>query len=108
MQITAEELRGLLASNLPAAGQGRLAPDGEQVIVVLQRGWVAVGKLYRNGYYLELREARIVRRWGTTQGLGQLAADGPRENTVLDTAPAGLRFHELSVVCVFPCSDAWR
>jgi hypothetical protein len=70
-------------------------------IVVLQRGWVAVGELDRSAApQLKLENASIIRRWGTTKGLGELAAEGPRGQTVLD--PAGtLEFHELAVVTTF-------
>lgn len=70
-------------------------------IVVLQRGWVAVGKLDRSAApQLKLEDASIIRRWGTTKGLGELAESGPQVETVLD--PAGtLEFHELAVVTAF-------
>jgi hypothetical protein len=77
-------------------------------IVVLQRGWVAVGNLDRSSApQLKLTDAKIIRRWGTTNGLGQLAENGPTSNTVLD--PAGtLEFHELAVVTTFVTKDqAW-
>jgi hypothetical protein len=33
-----------------------------------------------------IEDASAVRRWGTTKGLGELAANGPLENTKLDRA----------------------
>lgn len=77
-------------------------------IVVLQRGWVAVGDLDRsNAPQLKLENSSIIRRWGTTQGLGELAANGPLTETKLD--PSGtLEFHELAVVATFVTEqDAW-
>lgn len=69
-------------------------------IVVLQRGWVAVGEYTQDGQECRLDNASIIRQWGTSKGLGELAANGPTSNTVLD--PAGtLRFHELGVVMTF-------
>lgn len=70
-------------------------------IVVLQRGWVVVGDLDRSAApQLKLENASVIRRWGTTVGLGQLAKEGPQEDTKLD--PAGtLEFHELAVVTTF-------
>lgn len=66
-------------------------------ILVLQRGWVAVGEASKNGQDIILDKAKIIRKWGTTQGLGEIAAGGPTENTILD--PAGsIRVHELAVV----------
>ena len=70
-------------------------------IVVLQRGWVAVGNLDRSAApQLKLTDASIVRRWGTTKGLGEIALGGPTGETVLDAAGT-LEFHELAVVTTF-------
>lgn len=66
-------------------------------IVILQRGWVVVGDTHTDGEHLEIANASVIRRWGTTKGLGQLALDGPTDKTVVD--PAGLvRAHQLAVV----------
>lgn len=74
-------------------------------IVVLQRGWVAVGRWHQDGEDVVLGDARIIRTWGTTKGLGQLAEEGPTKATVLD--PAGtLRFHLLTVVARFDTTEA--
>lgn len=78
-------------------------------IVVLQRGWVAVGDLDRSAApQLKLENASIIRRWGTTKGLGELATKGPLSETKLD--PAGtLEFHELAVVTTFITdSEKWK
>ena len=104
MKLSMEDLKELLVGN---AAQAPLAADGEQVVVVLQRGWVAVGKWPQAGALVELREASVVRHWGTTGGLGELAEKGPLPETVLDPAPQGMRFHVLSVVALFPCAAAW-
>ncbi len=70
-------------------------------IVVLQRGWVVVGDLDRSeAPQLKLTNASVVRRWGTKKGLGELAANGPQKDTVLDAAGT-LEFHELAVVTTF-------
>lgn len=53
-------------------------------IVVLQRGWVVVGHARRFGPRVTVSKCAVVRRWGTTKGLGQLAVDGPQSETVLD------------------------
>ena len=74
-------------------------------IVVLQRGWVAVGDYSQDGHQCRLDNASIIRRWGTTAGLGELAATGPTDKTILD--PAGtLRFHELAVITTFDTDAA--
>ena len=65
-------------------------------IVVLQRGWVVVGDVTIDGQELEISNARVIRRWGTTKGLGELV-DGPLADTVLDDAGT-VRAHVLGVV----------
>jgi hypothetical protein len=55
-------------------------------ILVLQRGWVAVGKYTQEGDEAILNQAKIVRRWGTSKGLGEIAENGPTDKTVLDSA----------------------
>lgn len=66
-------------------------------IVILQRGWVAVGKFYKgeDGQRF-LKSASIIRSWGTTKGLGEICP-GPTSNTKLD--PCGdMAFHEFTIV----------
>ena len=53
-------------------------------IVVVDRGWVYVGEVEHDGEWCAITEARNVRRWGTTSGLGQLAKSGPTDETRLD------------------------
>lgn len=55
-------------------------------IVILQRGWCAIGRFERNGSDCTLKKSHIIRRWGTTKGLGQLATEGKTDDTVLDFA----------------------
>lgn len=57
-----------------------------QNIVIADRGFVWVGKTRIEGDWLIINGAKQVRRWGTTNGLGQLAASGPLPNTILDDA----------------------
>lgn len=65
-------------------------------IVILQRGWVVVGRWHRDGDDVTLTSASVIRRWGTSKGLGELV-NGPLSGTTLD--PAGtVRFHILGVV----------
>ncbi len=79
-----------------------------KVILVLQRGWVVVGDVIEEmDDRLELANASVIRRWGTTKGLGQLALEGPQKATVLDVCGTVLA-HPLSIVLQIPCKeDAW-
>jgi hypothetical protein len=53
-------------------------------IVVLDRGFVYVGDVSLEEDWCVIREARNVRYWGTSKGLGQLALEGPQSGTRLD------------------------
>ena len=53
-------------------------------IVVLDRGWVYVGKVHTEGDWLIIESAKNIRIWGTTgKGLGALK-NGPLADTKLD------------------------
>jgi len=76
-------------------------------IVVLQRGWVVVGAYSEDGDEVLVTSAKVIRRWGTTQGIGELV-DGPTKDTVLDLAGT-VRAHRLGVLFTLDCDgDAWR
>jgi hypothetical protein len=55
-------------------------------IAVLDRGFVYVGNVSHDGTWCVIRNARNIRYWGTTKGLGELAQNGPTEKTKLDVA----------------------
>lgn len=75
-------------------------------IVLLQRGWVYVGKYSQDGSQCKLENASCIRRWGTTKGLGELV-NGPLDDTTLDKAGT-VRFHELSVIATIDCNpEKW-
>jgi len=70
--------------------------------VIAQRGWVFVGEVERSGDDVIITNAKCIRRWGTTNGLGQLAANGPQKATVLDDMGT-VRLHQLAVVASIDC-----
>ncbi len=74
----------------------KVAPTKIQ-IVVLQRGWVAIGRFSQVKEQCHLTSAYIIRTWGTSNGLGELANEGKKTNTKLDKC-ADLHFHEMTVV----------
>lgn len=53
-------------------------------IVIGNRGNVVVGDLVLTGDIGVLSNSSVIRRWGTDNGLGQLALEGKKENTKLD------------------------
>ena len=74
-----------------------------KVILILQRGWVVVGDIDRDDpECVRLAGASVIRRWGTSKGIGQLALEGPRSGTVLD--PCGVvEAHPLAIVMRIMC-----
>lgn len=81
---------------------------GDLKIVILQRGWVMVGRLERDGERCKLHDASVVRVWGTTNGLPELAAKGPLPNTKLDKCSGVVEFHELTTIATIACDEsAW-
>lgn len=77
-------------------------------IVVLQRGWVAVGKFFQKGNKCWLESAATIRIWGTSgkAGLSYLADEGPTKDTILDKTKNKVRFHELTVVHMYDCEES--
>jgi hypothetical protein len=76
-------------------------------IIIAQRGWVFIGDVSRSGDDVVITDASCIRRWGTTKGLGEIAANGPNKSTILD--PMGtVRLHQLAVVAAIDCaSEKW-
>lgn len=60
------------------------AIDHGMAIVVLDRGFVYVGRVSTDGDWCRIADARNIRYWGTTRGLGQLVREGPTATTKLD------------------------
>lgn len=91
------------------AAIGEQLPDVEHLgyrIVVLQRGWVAVGDVTRTGPDWRIDDARVIRIWGTSKGLGELV-DGPTGQTKIDDYGT-IHAHELGVVLSLPVkADKW-
>ena len=54
-------------------------------VVILDRGFVYVGRITVEEEWCVITEASNVRYWGTTRGLGELAENGPTEKTKLDS-----------------------
>lgn len=56
-------------------------------IVVMDKGFISVGVYKQTADEVVLESAAVVRRWGTTKGLGELAENGPTDSTILDKTP---------------------
>ncbi|MCP4489815.1 MAG: hypothetical protein GY820_21230 [Gammaproteobacteria bacterium] len=76
-------------------------------IVILQRGWVVVGDVTREGDELTINKCSVIRVWGTTKGLGEIALAGPTPKTKLDPCPQ-VTVHILTTVARMDCNyDNW-
>ena len=85
-----------------------IVKSGDIRIVILQRGWVYVGRFSQEGPNCKLENAAVVRIWGTTNGLPEIALNGPTSKTVLDPSPT-VRFHELTVINTIDCEEGkWK
>jgi len=83
--------------------------EGDIKIIVLQRGWVMVGRLERNGSECKLHGASVIRNWGTTRGLGEIAGNGPTSSTKLDPTNGLVEFDYLTVVTAISCNQTlWK
>ncbi len=82
--------------------------DGQIKIVILQRGWVVVGRFFKNGHNCWIENGYVIRQWGTTKGLGELAMNGKQDATKLDPIPK-TEFHELTIVASIICDESkWK
>lgn len=83
--------------------------NSEYKIVILQRGWVMVGKLQRKDSECKLYDASVIRVWGTTKGLGEIAESGPTSTTKLDKCNGVVEFDYLTVVATISCNkEKWE
>jgi len=81
---------------------------GDIKIVILQRGWVMIGRFEKEGTECKLHNASVIRVWGTTKGLGQLANEGKQKETILDKCYGLVQFDWLTVVAIIDCKeDIW-
>lgn len=77
-------------------------------IVILQRGWVMIGRKTQIGSNCKLSDARVIRRWGTSEGLGELAIKGPLSETKLEVTPE-VTYHALTEIASIKCEESkWQ
>lgn len=77
-------------------------------IVVLDRGFIYVGETKTDGAFVIITNAKNIRRWGTSKGLGELAREGKKQNTILDNVgTVKAPYHSLQHM--IPCEvSAWK
>ena len=76
-------------------------------IVVLDRGFVYVGKVTVDGEWCIIENAKNIRVWGTTNGLGELV-NGPTKTTKLDNV-GSVRAPMRAVISIIDANDEkWK
>lgn len=73
-----------------------ISPTTKQILV-LQRGWIVVGDVEKTEAEVKINNCSVIRIWGTSKGLGEIAENGPTDKTKLDKCPPVI-VHPLSVV----------
>ena len=82
--------------------------DGDIIIVVLQRGWVYIGRFERQGNDCKLHNSYCIRSWGTTKGLQELVS-GATSSTKLDKCEGVVEFDWLTVVHTITVNkESWK
>ena len=100
----AKELAAMFGAT--CAAPKRTIDHGLQ-IVVLDRGFVYIGYTTTDGEWCHITKALNVRRWGTSDGLGQLV-NGPTSETRLDeVGSVRVPFHSLQHLIAVE-EGAWK
>lgn len=90
-----QSIFGNCGSNAVAKG------DLGQNIVVLDRGFVYVGTVIEECDRITIKDAKNIRYWGTSQGLGELR-NGPLSGTKLD-AVGDVSVYRHAVIHLIKC-----
>jgi len=106
MKTSIEEISINGTTYVPKGSQSEYQATENIKIVVLQSGWVMVGKLERIGSECKLYNASVIRCWGTSKGLGEIAQAGPQDSTKLDKCNGVVEFDYLTVVCTITCKES--
>lgn len=106
MNLLEQAVQKSLASALGISEVAPAKEDGRLKIVVLDRGWIVVGRVsYSDGWTI-IVDASVIRNWGTSRGLGEIADNGPTDKTVLDRCPP---VRARNVILEMNCEEAkWK
>ncbi len=77
-KITLDGTEYVRADSIPAGD-----PTPVQIVVIEGR-WNIVGNVETTETGIVITNAKVIRYWGTTKGLGELALNGPTGKTILD------------------------
>jgi len=73
-------------------------------IVVVISGWVLIGDVVEEPDRLVIHDAGVIRVWGTTAGLGEIALHGPSTSTIIDPCGMAIVLNPV-VVMRIPCKE---
>lgn len=104
-EVTINGRRYVAADSIPKRAPESRKGDGGVRIVILQRGWVVVGHYYEDGTQFRVENAAVVRVWGTTKGIGEIASGGPTSKTILDDCGI-VRGHVGTIVATVDCDES--
>lgn len=77
-------------------------------IVVLNRSWNVVGDLEIDGDFYKVTNGSVIRRWGTTKGLGEIAMNGPLSETILDPISELVAHRDQVIFTLEIDQDKWK
>lgn len=77
------------------------------VIAILDRGWVFVARITQLPASVGLSNAGCIRRWGTSRGIGQLALEGPTNETKIDEAGTVVVPRTAVIALIFAVDSKW-
>ncbi|KKW45607.1 MAG: hypothetical protein UY96_C0017G0008 [Parcubacteria group bacterium GW2011_GWB1_56_8] len=84
------------------------ANEANIVIGILQRGWVVVGYCTEQSDCVVFDSASVIRVWGTSHGLGEIALKGPTPNTILDPCGRVKVYRETTVALIDTKTSIWK
>lgn len=94
-KITEVEINGIIY--VPKSSVQNQVFIGDIKIVILQRGWIYIGRFERTGNDCKLTNACNIRSWGTSKGLPELV-NGATSSTKLDKCEGIVEFDWLTVI----------
>lgn len=83
--------------------------NGELRILHCNNGNDVVGYVYNDTsepMFVRIVHGHVIRNWGTTSGLGQLAEEGPLAPTVLDKLPEGTMVGLVNIIYIIPTIES--
>jgi hypothetical protein len=105
-KINEVEINGIIY--VPKDSVKNIQYEGDIKIVIMQRGWVYVGRFERTGNDCKLHNAYNIRTWGTSKGLPELV-NGATSSTKLDKCEGVVEFDWLTVIHTITVNkEAWK